>query len=503
MNFDRVPPSDLTAEQSVLGAMMAERGAIEKAVDCIGSGEFYHNAHVVLFDAIVTLYGARKGVDIVTLRDELIRLEVLEQIGGVTYLFQLQNAVPSAANVVHYAGIVHRCYIKRRLLDANNQIAEIVYSDIEDPAELANAAEKVVAAVAEGTRSSTHDVEPVSVAVDRVFAEMERRALGGSHVTGLRTGYDDLDYILGGLQRKELILIGARTSVGKSALAMQIGLYVSEHHGPVVAFSFEMSTDAITSRLIAGRARINSQTLRSGLLGADQRERAEEARESIRRVPLFIDDRPDVTAIGMRRALRRIKRDRGDVALMIVDHIGIMPSTGKHTNRYLEVGENSRELQRIAMEFNIPVIACAQLHRDADGERPVLRHLRESGNLEQDARAVLFIHRPKFSDDPTDDIVMAEEAEIIVAKNNNGPRNISLPVTYEPPYALFTTSTRRQGAPPESKPSAKSTTSKGYSGAAVSTTSSTSAPAPSPPRETFIDTFLEADPFGDEAQVDA
>lgn len=437
--FDRIPPQNLEMEQCVLGAMLIEREAIETAVEILSGADFYRDAHRIIFEAITALHAKSIEADILSVSEQLQQQDILENAGGAPYLIQLTNAIPSAANVAHYAKVVKEKSICRGLIGAAREIDDAARGEYGQIAEITDRAERAVQSVTDSAAGANREgarLHHSGELTAEVFADMERAALHPSRITGFTTGFDELDFVTAGLQRGELILLGARTSVGKSALAGQMALHIGKNFGVVAFFAFEMPKREVMRRMLSIEAKVDLHAIRCGLLQPEERKRLLDARADIDESGLFLEDSTDLTTTTLRSRLRRFARTK-NLSLVVIDHIGIMPSGEKQSSRYLELGIISRDLLRIAKEFDVPVLALAQVHRNADGRRPQLADLRESGNLEQDARTVLFIHRPKFNDNPDMAPLREEPAEIYVAKNNNGPRNIAVPVKFLPHFAAF------------------------------------------------------------------
>lgn len=424
-----------------------------EAASKLGPEDFYRSAHAEIFQAIRWLDTHGKAVAEQTVAGVLRRHQLLENIGGEGYLTQCRHRGALTVTAPTHVQTVAALARLRRLEAAAIQIQERIHIPFDSPQEVFEYAAHAVQSVTDDGEESG-GLRTSSELTATVFERLEQAACRSGHLTGLSTGFDALDYVTAGLQPGELILLAARTSVGKSALAGQIALHVAKQGQAAAYFSFEMPAEMVMLRLMAIEARIDLHVLRSGLLKPEQRRRLLEARSRLDAAALFIEDSTDVTTTTLRSRLRRFLREargsgvggriseqgRKGMGLVVVDHIGIMPSPlpgERGVNRYLEVGAISRDLLRIAREYDIPVLALAQVHRQADGRRPDLKDLRESGNLEQDARTVLFLHRPHFSDEPTEEPLTEEAAEIYVAKNNNGPRNVVIPVTFLPSYAAF------------------------------------------------------------------
>lgn len=416
----RVPPHNLQAEESVLGALLLSRDAIGMVSEQgLSASDFYRPAHQHVFDAIRSLYSAGSPVDSVTVADELRRAGLLDEIGGVEALLELQNATPAISGASHYAKIVQDTAMLRRLIFVAGDIAELAYGEPDDVAKALDEAESKVFAVAEQrvTDSTRQLDELLSEAMDELQSTFDR----GDSITGVPTGYTDLDELLSGLQPNALYIVGARPAMGKTSFGLGIASHVAQQsHQPVLVFSLEMGHGEITQRILASEARVDSMKIRTGrLLEADWAKIG----KAIGRleVPLFLDDNPRVTVMEMRAKARRIKARYGGLALIVVDYIQLMSGGGNPENRQLEVSEISRNLKILARELEVPIVALSQLSRQLEAradKRPMLQDLRESGSLEQDADVVMFLYRDEVYNPESPD---KGSAEVIVAKHRSGP----------------------------------------------------------------------------------
>jgi replicative DNA helicase len=451
--FDRIPPQSLEGEQAVLGSMLIERAAVEKAAEILRPEDFYRDAHRVIFEAIVALVGRDEPVDLLTVREQLQIQDVLENIGGPTYLLQLTNAVPSAANVEYYSKIVEEKAILRRLIDASNQIQSLAHSEYDEIGDVVDKAERVVFGVAQRRMGAYFTAMRPLVA--SVFEQIEFRSENREATTGLATPFDDLNYMTAGLQPSDLIIIAARPSMGKTSLVMGIGQHVAlKHKAPVAVFSLEMSKEQLCIRMICSEARVDAHRLRTGYLQDDDWRRVGETCSNLSEAPIFIDDSPDCSALDMRAKCRRLMAEHG-LGLVIVDYLQLMRGHRKTDNRTQEIAEIARSLKSLARELKVPVIALSQLSRAVEqrpDKRPMLSDLRESGSIEAEADVVVFIYRDayyKMKESVSADSDEAEkedrrkrgedkveEAELIIAKQRNGPTG-KVSVAFHPHYARF------------------------------------------------------------------
>jgi replicative DNA helicase len=434
----RVPPHNLDAEESLLGAMLLSRDAISAATEArVETSDFYKPAHGHVYDAIMSLYGQGEPVDPVTVSDELRRADLLDTLGGRQTLLRLQAATPASANATHYAKIVSELALLRRLIAVAGEIAEMGYDDSDEVTITLDRAESLVFEVAE--RRVSESMTGITDALQETLDQLEARYEGADDVVGVRTGFLDVDNLLMGLQPSTLVVLAARPSMGKTALALGFARGVSTiERRPVLFFSMEMGTLELTKRLLATEAKVDAKKLWTAKLNEPEWGRLSHAVGRLAETPLFIDDNPHCTVMEMRAKARRAKARYGDLGLIVVDYVQLMtPSTGRRSeNRQVEVAEISRGLKILARELECPVLALSQLNRQLEyrnDKRPMLADLRESGGLEQDADVVMFIYRDEVYDHESPD---KGKAEIIVSKHRNGPTgNVGL--AFNPSRAEF------------------------------------------------------------------
>jgi replicative DNA helicase len=429
---ERVPPHNLEAEQSVLGSMMLSAEAIASVVEVVKAEDFYRPAHERIYQAILSVYGRGEPVDAITVVEELKRHRGLDEIGGPLYVQDLVESVPTPASAGYYARIVADNALLRRLIDAAAQIMSRAYAVPEDPRKAADEAEALVYAVSRV--DETEQVVSLRELVDESMGALEHIQQRDSAVAGVPTGFMDLDSLLSGLQRENLIIVAARPGVGKSSFVTNVARNIAVDAGvPVAMFSLEMSRFEIGMRLLCAEARVPWEKVRSGRVATEEWTRIVEAAEVLHEAPLYIVDSGNVTIVDIRAKARRMKSKQG-LGLIIVDYLQLMSSHSRTENRQQEVAEISRSLKLLAKELEIPVIAVSQLNRNPEtraDKRPQLSDLRESGSIEQDSDIVMFIHRDD-SDDPT----VKGKADIIVAKHRNGPTQ-TVPLTFLPHLTLF------------------------------------------------------------------
>ncbi len=454
-----VPPQNLEAEESVLGALMVSEMAMNPVILDVRLAEedFYRERHRVIFAAIKTLYERSEPIDALTVSELLAQQGELEKVGGREAVSNLASTVPVAGNAKHYARIVQQNSLLRRLLDASHQIQKSVHDRDGEPVELAERAERLLFQVAHEEQAEDFQVikEIVSKEVDR----LEELASGRAEVTGTPSGFADLDKLTGGFQPGNLVILAARPGMGKSGLVANIAEHVSvKASRPVAFFSLEMSDAELAQRLIAKRARISSDKLRKGQVGEAEWAKVLKVGNELETAPLWIDDSSDLGILDLRAKARRLHaQERGNgnggLALIIIDYIQLMRTDDPRANRVEQVGQMSRGLKLLARELNVPVIALSQLSRAPEqrtgrDKRPILSDLRESGNLEQDADVVAFIYREdyykNFGDDDVDEAERAKLegiAELIVRKNRNGPID-TVQLAFIDKYASFRTLAR-------------------------------------------------------------
>ncbi|HET7677418.1 MAG TPA: replicative DNA helicase [Candidatus Limnocylindrales bacterium] len=423
MSIDRLPPQSIEAEQSVLGALLIDRDAIIEVAEFLRPEDFYRNHHGTIYAAVLELYERREPIDLVTVSEALERTGQLEQVGGSAYLTSLINLTPTAVNAVYYARIVERKAVLRNLISAAGKIAGIGYADEPDVAEAIDKAEQELFAVSQHRVDAgfSHLKQLLHAAYDRLDYLHQHRG----EVSGVRTGFKDLDQLTTGLQKSDLVIIAARPSIGKTSLALNIAEHAAVKEGKTVGvFSLEMSKEQLVLRLLSSVANIDSQRLRTGFLEELDFTRLAPAMNALSEAPVYIDDTPNITTMELRTKARRLQAESG-LDLLIVDYLQLMQATSvsRDANRVQEVSEISRGLKALARELQVPVVALSQLSRQAEmreSKEPRLSDLRESGSIEQDSDLVLFLWREKErgADDGADD---GEVINLKLAKHRNGP----------------------------------------------------------------------------------
>lgn len=433
--FDRTPPQDIPAEQSVLGGMMLSKDAIADVVEQIKGLDFYRPAHEVIYDAILDLYGRGEPADAVTVAAELTKRGEIGRIGGAPYLHTLISMVPTAANAGYYARIVRERAVLRRLVEAGTRIVQLGYAtDGGDVDDIVNNAQAEVYAVTE--QRTSEDYLPIADIINGTMEEIEAAGSRGDGMVGVPTGFIELDKLTNGLHPGQMIVLAARPAIGKSTLGIDIVRSASiKHQMTSVIFSLEMSRNEITMRMLAAEARVPLQNMRKGTMRDDDWQKLASTMGRMSQAPLFIDDSPNMSLMEIRAKCRRLKQ-RHNLKLVVIDYLQLMSSGKRVESRQQEVSEFSRALKLLAKELEVPVIAISQLNRGAEqrtDKRPQMSDLRESGSIEQDADIVILLHR---EDAYERESPRAGEADLIVAKHRNGPTD-TIVVAFQGQYARF------------------------------------------------------------------
>ena len=421
--LERLPPQAVEVEQAVLGAMLLDQRAVGRAIELLDERYFYHAAHGVIFQAIIALYERNEAVDQLTLGEELKKMGKLEEVGGVVYLATLASEVATAANVDHHARIVFEKGLSRALIETATQITERAFEERSDAQELLDWSEQRIFALSE--RQLTQGFEGIETVLHEAFEHIERAHNRVSSVSGVDTGYADLNDMTSGFQAGDFVIMAARPSVGKTALALCLARNAAIETGTGVAiFSLEMSKQQVAQRLLCIETRMDLHKLRTGRLREDDWLHLTRNVGRLAQAPIYIDDTPGITVLEARAKARRLMRERG-VGMVIIDYLQLMSTREQVYSREQEVSSISRGLKGLAKELNIPVLALSQLSRAPEARtdrRPQLSDLRDSGSLEQDSDVVMFIYRPDLYGIKTGEGASLEGvAEIIVGKQRNGP----------------------------------------------------------------------------------
>jgi replicative DNA helicase len=418
----RMPPQNLEAEVAVLGSLMLDAKAIIKVVDSLAADDFYRSVNRDIYGAMLHLFEKNEPIDVLSVSTLLRENKKLDGVGGVSYLTELVNAVPSASNVAHYAEIVRKKSVLRNLIDASHQISQLGYQEESDVSALLDDAEKKIFGISQ--RSLRQSFTPVHAALAETWNRIDNLHKNSGQVRGVRTGFAELDKILSGMQDSDLVILAARPSVGKTSMALDIARHAAvEHKVPVGIFSLEMSTDQLTERLIAAEAKVDLHRLRTGALSVsgDDFTRVQGAMHRLSEAPIYIDDEGSNTILQMRAMARRLQAEHG-LGMIVVDYLQmIQPSHGTIDNMVQHITEVSRSLKMMAKELKVPVLALAQLSRAVEMRHPPiprLADLRDSGSIEQDADVVMFIYREDRYKQSSD---RENQADILISKHRNGP----------------------------------------------------------------------------------
>ena len=430
----RVPPHNVEAEESVLGAMLLSEASISDVLERLRSEDFYRPAHRRIFECVVALFGRGEAVDSVTVAEELRRAGALDEVGGKPYLFHLVNSVPAASNASYYARIVEETALLRRMIEATQQAAAMAFESAEDVDHIVDQVEQLIFSVAQkrlGDRFAH-----IRDLLHEHLEQVEALQLRGASVTGVPTGFIDLDNLTSGLQPSNLVIVAARPSFGKTSFALNIAQQAAtEHAVPVAIFSLEMSKMELVQRLVCAEALVDVQKLRTGNLSDQDWSRLATAVGRLADAPIYIDDTEAVTVLEIRAKARRLKQKHG-LGLVIVDYLQLMSGPRRSENRQQEISEISRSLKILARELEVPVIAVSQLSRAVEArqdKRPMLADLRESGAIEQDADLVLFIYRDEVYNPDSPD---KGTVEVLLSKHRNGPVG-RLKLTFLQNYTKF------------------------------------------------------------------
>ncbi len=442
--FGKIPPHNKEAERAVLGATLIDQDAAPTALDYLRAGDFYIKAHISIFKAVEYLSNSGEVIDLITMTDELKRNNLLDSCGGVSYIASLTSDVPTTANIEFYAKIVRGLSVRRKLLRISNELIAKAYDESEDTQELLADAEKKIYDISDDS-SITGNYLAASQIVNDTVNVIEQLYHSGGAYSGVPSGFHELDNYTSGFQNSEFIIIGARPSVGKTALALTMAANIAvDKKIPVGFFTLEMSGKSLMQRLFSAEAKINSKNLRSGMLNHSDFSKLTEAAGKLYEAPLYIDDTPNIKLLDLRSKARRMKKNE-DIKIIFIDYIGLIQS--EHAGsipRHEQVAEISRSLKALARELDIPIVCLSQVGRQSEGKEPNLADLRESGSIEQDADVVIFIHKKRDTDkDGSRDNKAIIDTNIIIAKQRNGPIG-TIRLGFIPRYTKFESLTRQQ-----------------------------------------------------------
>lgn len=428
----RQPPHSREAEESVIGAVLLSEDAVNEVMDRLHPEDFYVPAHQAIFESMRELFDANQPIDAVTVSESLRRGGELDKVGGIPYLTRLVDIVPSTSNVVYYAGIVEEHAKRRELIRAGSLVTDVAFDIDDEIAQVLDRAEQAVLSVAE--RRSTQALLEIGPLFNSVLEHVELLEQRGTELTGLATGFVDLDRKLAGLQPANLVVVAARPAMGKSSFALNVATNVASQGDPVAVFSLEMSKEEIVQRILSSVGRVDSMKLRSGQLGPLW-QRVVDAAGRMYKAPIYIDDSPVVTVTDIRAKCRRLKRKKG-LSMVVVDYLQLMQASTRE-NRQQEISEITRNMKNLARELGVPIIAVSQLNRSLEAredKRPRLSDLRESGSIEQDADVVMFIYRHEYYHPEDQD--KRGIAEVIVAKHRAGSTG-PVELTFQPEFTRF------------------------------------------------------------------
>ncbi|MCL0085594.1 replicative DNA helicase [Thermodesulfovibrionales bacterium] len=422
--INRLPPQNIEAEQSVLGAIILDNEALPKAIEALSPDDFYKEAHRRLYKSIIALFERSEPIDIVTLTDYLRKSDEIEAVGGISYLSYLANSIPTSANIRYHAKIVSEKSMLRALIRTATQITSEVYENSRDADEVIDYAQKMIFDITD--KRTKISFSPLKDVIKDTFKMIEHLYDKKEAITGVPSGFKDIDELTSGFQSGDLIIVGGRPGMGKTAFALNVAGYVAANMRETVAvFSLEMPKEQLALRMICAESGVNSSSVRKGFIGKQDWIKLTNAAGRLADAPIFIDDSSMLTALEIRAKARRLKMEYGMLSLIVVDYLQLMRSMGKFERREQEISDISRSLKALAKELKVPVIALSQLNRAVEqrGEkRPTLADLRESGALEQDADVIIFLYRDEFynKNNPSN----KGKAELIVAKQRNGPTGI-------------------------------------------------------------------------------
>lgn len=447
---DRVPPQSIEAEQAVLGSVFLNADALIEAMEYIDSADFYRRSHQLLFQTMLDLNNRNEAIDVITMKTELEQKQLLEDVGGISYLSELTTNVPTAANVGHYAKIVEQKSLLRRLIQTATDIVTKGFEQDEDVEFILDEAERQILEVSEKRNRS--GFLAISDVLSDSIAQIEQLSQQGDDITGLPTGYHALDKMTAGLQSEELIILAARPAVGKTAFALNIAQNVGTKTDESVAiFSLEMSAESLVNRMLCSEGSIEASHLKTGQLTDEEWNSLIVAMGSLSRANIFIDDTPGIKISEIRAKCRKLAQEQGDLGLILIDYLQLIEGTGRE-NRQQEVSEISRQLKKLAKELKVPVIALSQLSRGVEqrqDKRPVLSDIRESGSIEQDADIVAFLYRDDYyqrdSEEEDDEPVQESNniIEVIIEKNRSGARG-TVELMFIKEYNKFTSISPRE-----------------------------------------------------------
>lgn len=418
MELGKVPPQDIEAEQAVIGSMLTDQDAVSSAIETLKPEDFYREDNKIIYEAILNIYNRAEPIDIITLKAELSSMNKLEAVGGLEYIAVLPDKVPTTANVDRYIKIVEEKSMLRNLIKTANEILNMGYEQTEDVEDVMDIAEKKIFDVMQ--RKSQKGYTAIKDILVESFEKLEELYNQKQHITGVPTGFADLDRMTAGLHGSEFILIAARPAMGKSAFALNIGAYAATRANvPVAIFSLEMSKEQVGNRILCSEALVDSNNVRTGELNDEELNKLVETSGELSQAQIYVDDTPGISVMEIRAKCRKLKLEK-NIGLVIIDYLQLVQGSGKTNSREQEIAEISRSLKILAKELDVPVIALSQLSRAVEARpdhRPMLSDLRESGSIEQDADIVMFLYRDDYYNEDSE---KKNIAEVIIAKQRAG-----------------------------------------------------------------------------------
>ena len=441
MELGKIPPHDIEAEQAILGSMLTDKDAVMAALEVLKEDSFYREDNKLIFSAITSLYAKNEPIDIITVKAELAEMGALDRVGGLEYLVELPERVPTTANVERYVKIVDEKAMLRRLIASANELVSLGYDESENVDNIMDMAEKKIFDLA--SKKNTKGYAVMKDILVESFAELERLYNQKGNVTGISTGFYDLDNVTAGLHNSDLLIVAARPAMGKSAFAINLAANAAIlSKVPVVIFNLEMSKEQIGNRILCSEALVDSNKIRTGQLEDDDWVKLAQTLGRMSDAPIYIDDTPGISVMEIRAKCRKLKLEK-NIGLIVIDYLQLISGSGKkNTSREQEISEISRSLKILAKELNVPVIALSQLSRTAekrDDKRPMLSDLRESGAIEQDADIVMFLYRDDYYNPDTE---KKNVAEVILAKHRGGSTG-TVELAWLPSYTKFANLERR------------------------------------------------------------
>lgn len=417
-DINRIPPHSVESEQSILGSIILDKDAIITVAETINPSDFYKEAHKIIYESMLSLNSNNEPIDLITLIEELRKEGHLDNIGGISYLTSLSTIVPTTSNVKYYANIVKEKSVMRQLIKASNEIINLGYDASTDVQEILNKAEKNIFDISQ--EKSGDDIQPINAVLQDTFDMIENLCTEKKEVTGITTGFKDLNKKINGLQRTDLILLAARPAMGKTAFSLNLVQNAAlKGDASVAVFSLEMSKEQLVQRMLSAQSNVELSKIKTGTLGESDWPRIIDGMAVLSEAKIFIDDTPGIKISEIRSKCRRLKMEKG-LDLILIDYLQLMEGEGKNENRQQEIAKISRSLKILAKELDCPVVALSQLSRSPElrkDHRPILSDLRESGSIEQDADIVMFLYRDEYYHDDSE---KKNIGEVIVAKNRHG-----------------------------------------------------------------------------------